>query len=128
MAREGQFAAEILDLPSWLDARRSVAAIQRPDITTPHQNGSRPGVWRRYIRAAMSWVAKTLIEGFAAYGEAMHPGCFGPYTDDFVDHHKLGEPPRWDRFAQHRYHSEPSACDPWSSASKPASINPEDWT
>jgi hypothetical protein len=39
---------------------------------------SKPDIWWRSIPAAMSWLMGVVIEGFAAYGQAMHPGFFEP--------------------------------------------------
>jgi hypothetical protein len=56
-----------------------------------HGTSSQPDLWWRSIPAAMSWLMGVVIEGFAAYGQAMHPGFLEPYMDDVVDHDDTAE-------------------------------------
>jgi hypothetical protein len=44
-----------------------------------------PDAWWHAIPAAMAWVMALLIEGYAAYGASMHPGCFEPFDTDAVN-------------------------------------------
>jgi uncharacterized protein YjiS (DUF1127 family) len=64
-------------------------------------DGSRPESSRAPLRRAMSWLATTTIEGFAAAGQAMYPVC--PITDQAREQgaeptlqtRRQAEPPGW---------------------------------
>jgi uncharacterized protein YjiS (DUF1127 family) len=66
-----------------------------------HTMSSEPDAWWCSIPAAMAWLRTFLIDGFAAYGAAMHPGLFEypePTLSDhheWADHHERVEAPRW---------------------------------
>jgi hypothetical protein len=79
-----------LDFPTDDATRMSIHSetIDRLELTVPLPadgggpvgNGSPPGssegrASRSPIGTAMSWLLACIIEGFAAYGQAMHPGC-----------------------------------------------------
>lgn len=66
---------------------------------TPSANGMVPHIWGpppkpRPFAAAMAWLMKSIIDGFAAYGDIICP-CFVDLPDPHADHEQPGSaPPR----------------------------------
>jgi uncharacterized protein YjiS (DUF1127 family) len=60
-----------------------------------------PDAWWHSIPAAMSWLLGVLIEGFAACGEAMHPGFFNYHEAELFDLDERDEAP-WRSHPVHR--------------------------
>jgi hypothetical protein len=62
--------------------------------TGSHPISIKPDAWWRSIPSAMSWLVRLLIEGFAACGEAMHPGFFEHPGDRLDSQERVGSQ-RW---------------------------------
>ncbi len=104
-------AAELPELPEGADgccdaATRRGSGLRDPCSDSPRQidgpavlrqaedQGAeavrKSGAWWRPLFAAMSWLWAELIDGFARYGSAMHPGFFF-LLSEHVYYHEIAE-------------------------------------
>lgn len=101
----GAYADKELYLGPGLQPRRSADRGQGTSEVRTHQTQSEPDAWWRSIPPAMSWLMGLLIEGFAACGEAMHPGFFEHPGPDLFDNRELAEAPRCRHPLRHQSHT-----------------------
>jgi hypothetical protein len=74
-------------------ARPSVPDSGAPRQTGPIQKRLDPDVWWSAVPAALSWLLTQLIEGFACYGESLHPELSTRVADDATARRASIKPP-----------------------------------
>jgi hypothetical protein len=97
------------------EARLRPANERPPGCNGSPQSPSVPGASRRRIAKATAWLGTCLIEGLAAYGEAMSPGFFeaGALIDP-QEHERNSQPGSQPQ-------DEPWSDAPWLNATRPQS-------